>query len=211
MLKFIVLFKRFQKSVTVEKVEDLENVIKSSFHTCPGGFPINYHIQRYCKEFQDFLDLDDLNGLEDLDKIQIIADEENAERHKDVNVGDSCSSSDDSDDEDEDMISENNDDVFRDVTNNSEPDFVPAVSSTLNERDLNGDNGEVHSDSSIISCNESYDRSESKFYPWPHPFLIDDAGMRKEFLLKVQKKEKLMTGDFTQIFRVIFDECTKYT
>ena len=86
--------------------------------------------------------------------------------------------------------------------NEDELSFTPAVSSTI-----------YSTEQVDVSLNDSNENTQTttKFLPWPHPFLTKNVCLRKELVNKIAKKEKLKTGDFTQISQAIFDECTKYT
>ena len=200
-MRFLVTFKSYQKVVAVESISDLANAIQLAFLTCPDELPLNYHLQYYCNEFQEFIDVDD-NSLEDANKIRVVEDEAAGEIANEGSVVESDDSDDSGNEEDtgdeqnqENAPGDEKDKAFDGETVDQDESFVPIRSSSF------------HNDaSSTESSNQS-----TMFLHWPNPFLLKNDCLRKELLSKVVKKEKLKTGDFTQIFRAIFDECTKYT
>lgn len=70
-MKLLVTFKSFQKRVEVIDGLDLQETINEAF--CPGGFPTYYQFQYFCRDFDAFVDLDDLNILKDRLKIRVMS------------------------------------------------------------------------------------------------------------------------------------------
>lgn len=207
--KFVVVYKNMRKIISILNSAELLETICLSFANSPVKLPECFNLQYYDEEFQEFIDLDDLNCLHQARKLAVIphVNQENVDLvcHSTPLTLPTISA----------------------ICSNTSSVEKSAVSDIVvsNNNDNSSANDEIHSSANDeipeAEINSNIDTSESSglsknnknstFQPWPRPFVMKIGRISPSIVLKMDQKIIPKPSEMTEIHKQLFEEVIKYT